>query len=205
MIIQGSKEWHDHREGRFTGSEIHKLMGIKGVGKTGESYAFEKAVEIVFGRDLTDSYVSADMQRGNDLEPIAFETFKSIKALDFIEVSECSFFAYGDNAGASPDGLVGLNSVLEIKCPRPLKFFNLVANGIDAIDSDYIYQMQMEMLVTNSKECFFFNYIIYNGVPMWHEIVVQRDEAIIEKMKERINEAVLIRDKYVDVLMKNRQ
>lgn len=205
MTTQGSNEWHDLRAGRFTGSEIHKLMGIKGLGQTGDTYCFEKAVEIVFGRDESEQFDSFDIRRGNELEPIAFERFKEIKALDFIDVHKCSFFAYGENAGASPDGLVGSDAVLEIKAPRALKFFNLVAKGIEAIDKEYIYQMQMEMLVTNSIRCHFFNYIIYNGQEMWHEIVINRDESIIDLIKERIEQAVVIRDNYVNQLQNNRQ
>ena len=42
---QRSEEWFKQREGRATASEIHKLMGIKGLGETGKTYAFEKAIE----------------------------------------------------------------------------------------------------------------------------------------------------------------
>jgi len=203
--MQKTDEWFETRSGRFTGSEIHKLMGVKGLGQTGDTYAFEKAVEIVFGRNEEEQFVSFDMQRGIDLEPLAFKKFSEIKALDFHEVQKCSFFPFGRNAGASPDGLVNKDAVLEIKCPKPLKFFNLVAKGAEAIDKEYIYQMQMEMLCTNSQRCHFFNYIIYNGDEFYHEIIVKRDEEAIELMKKRIDEAVIIRDNYVNLLTKNKQ
>jgi len=202
---QKSDEWHKVRGTRFTGSEIYKLLGIQGLGATGVTYAFEKACNIVFGVDEEESFISFDMQRGNTLEPFAFNKFAEIKELEFLTVEKCSFFPYGEDAGASPDGLVGSDAVLEIKAPRPPKFFNLVANGKDAIDKEYIAQMQMEMLCTNSKRCYFFNYIIYNGEPMWHEIIVERDEVMIYKIKERIKEAVIIRDNFVDELRKNKQ
>jgi putative phage-type endonuclease len=202
---QKSNEWLDLRAGRFTGSQIHKLMGVKGLGQTGLTYAFEMACEIVFGRNEEEQFESFDIKRGNELEPFAFRKFKELKELDFIEVQNCSFFAYGNNAGASPDGLVSNDSVLEIKCPRPNKFFNLVAKGYDAIDSEYIDQMQMEMLATNSKQCHFFNYIIYNGEEMWHEIIVGRDDVRIELIKQRILEATIKRDEFVELLKNNIQ
>lgn len=202
---QRSNEWFLERNGKFTASEIHKLLGIKGLGLTGQGYAFEKAAEIVFGRDEEESFVSYDMQRGIELEPLAFEKFKDLKEFDFINVTNCSFFRYGKNAGGSPDGMVGIDDCLEIKCPKPNKFFNLIEKGEVAIDKQYIAQMQMQMLASKSMKCYFFNYIIFNGVEMWHEIVINRDEVMIELIKKRIDEAVKLRDEYVDNLINNKQ
>ena len=200
---QRSKEWFDIRLGRFTASQIDSLLGIKGLGLTGESYIFEKAVEAVFGADEEESFVSFDMQRGTELEPIAFQKFKDLKALDFIDVQETYFFPLGEHAGASPDGLVGKDSILEIKCPRPNKFFKLVKDN--QIDKQYISQMQMQMLCTNSQQAFFFNYIIFNGVEMWHEIIVDRDDVIIKLIKDRLEEAIQIKEKFINELKTNKQ
>lgn len=204
-MLQRSEDWFEARKGRFTASNIHKLLGVRGLGQTGESYIFEKAVEEVFGLDENDNFTSYDMQRGVELEPLAFRKFKELKELDFIDIEETTFFPYGKHAGASPDGLVSDNSILEIKCPRPNKFFNLVAKGIEAIDKEYIDQMQMQMLCTNSVKAYFFNYIIFNGVEMWHEIEVQRDEKRIELIKERIEEAIKIKQDLIEYLITNKQ
>ena len=205
MEIQRSENWFKERNGKFTASEIHKLLGIKGLGLTGQGYAFEKAAENVFGRNEEESFISYDMQRGIDLEPLAFTKFKESKEIDFINVKNCSFFKYGTNAGASPDGMVGTDDCLEIKCPKPNKFFNLIEKGVEAIDKEYIAQMQMQMMASKSMKCYFFNYIIFNGVEMWHEIVINRDEVMIELIDKRINEAVKLRDEYVVNLIKNKQ
>lgn len=205
MSQQRSEDWFNQRKGRFTASRITELLGKQGFGLTGESYIFEKATEIVFGLDEEDSFVSYDMQRGIDLEPLAFRKFKEIKMYDFLDVKESYFFPYTDNAGASPDGIVGKDSILEIKCPRPNKFFKLVAKGLKAIDQVYYDQMQMQMLCSNSKQCYFFNYIIFNGKEMWHEIIVPRDEERINLIKQRIAEAVIIRDELVEYLITNKQ
>jgi len=202
---QRSKEWFAIREGRFTASRISELLGVKGLNLTGENYAFEKACELVYGVDEDESFESFDMRRGTELEPIAFRKFKELKEYDFLDVQETSFFVLGDSAGASPDGLVGNDAILEIKCPRSTKFFKLVAKGYDAIDKDYIDQMQMQMLCTNSKRCHFFNYIIFKGKEMWHEIIVERDECRIELIKKRIIEATKLRDEYVAYLTNNQQ
>jgi len=204
-MLQRSNDWFEARKGRFTASNIHKLLGVRGLGQTGESYIFEKATEEVFGLDEEDNFTSYDMQRGVELEPLAFRKFKEIKELDFHDVKETTFFTYGKHAGASPDGLVNDNAILEIKCPRPMKFFNLVAKGIDAIDKEYIAQMQMQMLCTNSEKAYFFNYIIFNGVEMWHEIEVNRDEKMIDLIKERIEESIKIKNEFIEYLIANKQ
>lgn len=204
-MLQRSDEWFDARKGRFTASNIHKLLGVRGLGQTGESYIFEKATEEIYGLDEEDNFTSFDMQRGITLEPLAFRKFKEIKEFEFLEVKETTFFPYGLDAGASPDGLVGENAILEIKCPRPTKFFSLVAKGYDAIDKEYIAQMQMQMMCTNSDKAYFFNYIIFNGVEMWHEIQIERDEKMIELIKERIDQAIKIKNEFKEYLINNKQ
>lgn len=200
---QRSKDWYEIRKGKFTASRISELLGAKGLGKTGETYIFEMACEIAFGIDETgEKFVSKDMQRGIDLEPLAFRKFKELKEFDFLEVKPSYFFSYGKDAGSSPDGLVGDDAVLEIKCPRPQKFFNLLAFGKDAIDPIYYDQMQMQMLCSNSVRCHFFNYVIFNGKEMWKEIIVERDEKRIELIKTRLDEAIKIRNEYVEYLLK---
>lgn len=202
---QRSENWHNERLGKFTASEIHKLLGKQGLGLTGETYCFEKACEIVFGIDEEENFISSDMQRGINLEPLAFDKFKEMKELDFIEVKEAYFFPFGENAGASPDGIVGSDAILEIKCPRSKKFFRLVSDGAKAIDSEYYAQMQMQMMCSNSERAHFFNYIIFKGVEMWHEIIVDRDNEMIDKIKKRIEEATIIRDQFVQYLINHKQ
>ncbi len=204
---QRSNEWFSMREGRFTASDISRLLGKEGLKMTNQSidtFAFEKAVEVVFGRD-EEEIISFDMQRGVELEPLAFAKFKSIKELEFIDVQECVFFPFGEHAGASPDGLVGKDAILEIKCPRRNKFFNIVANGIDVVDAKYIAQMNMQINCTNSKRAHFFNYFLENGIEYWHEIIIERDEAMIDLIKERIILATEIKLDYINKLNKNKQ
>jgi putative phage-type endonuclease len=202
---QRSKEWFAVREGRFTASRISELLGIKGLGLTGENYAFEKACELVYGVDENENFESFDMKRGVELEPIAFRKFKELKEYDFLEVQEATFFPLGNNAGASPDGLVGDDAILEIKCPRSTKFFKLIAQGKHSIDKSYLDQMQMQMLCTNSNRCHFFNYVIFKNQEMWHEIIIERDETRIELIKQRISEATKLRDEFVEYLTNNKQ
>lgn len=202
QVQQRSIEWHEQRLGRFTASEIYKLMGINGLGETGKSYAFDKAVEAVFG-EVEENFISYDMQNGIDTEPIAFKKFSELKSLQFVDVSDCGFFNIGDHAGASPDGLVGSDAILEIKCPKANTFFKLVATNV--IDPKYFYQMQMQMMATNRKKGYFFNYFIFEGQEFWHEIEVLQDETICDKILDRILEAEKEKQIFIELLTKNKQ
>ena len=202
QVQQRSIEWHEQRLGKFTASEIYKLMGTKGLGETGKSYAFDKAVETVFG-EVEENFISYDMQNGIDTEPIAFKKFSELKSLQFVEVSDCGFFNIGDHAGASPDGLVGSDGILEIKCPKANTFFKLVATN--QIDPKYFYQMQMQMMAANRKVGYFFNYFIFEGHEFWHEIEVLQDEAICDKIWDRILEAEKEKKIFIELLTKNKQ
>lgn len=204
MEEQLSEQWFAIRNGKFTASKIDSLLGIKGLGKTGETYCFEKAVELIEG-EQEEQFTSFDMQRGIEHEPYAYNKFKEIMSLEFKLVSKAEFVLYGENAGASPDGLVSDNSVLEIKCPKRAKFYRYIIDGIKAIDDVYYNQMQMQMLATKCDKAYFFNYIIINGTEKWHTIIVPRDEDRIELIKSRIEEAVIKRDEYVKTIISNKQ
>lgn len=202
QVQQRSLDWHNQRLGKFTASEIYKLMGIKALGETGKSYAFDKAVETVFG-EVEENFISYDMQNGIDTEPLAFAKFKELKSLQFIDVESCGFFNLGENAGASPDGLVGSDAILEIKCPKANTFFKLVATG--EVDVKYLYQMQMQMMATGRKKAHFFNYFVFEGQEFWHEIVIEQDEVICDKIWDRIIEAEKEKETYIELLTKNKQ
>jgi putative phage-type endonuclease len=207
MLKQRSNEWFDMREGRFTASQIGRLLGKETLATTKQSintYALEKAIETIYGRE-EDGFTSIDMQRGIDLEPLAFKRFTELKNHKFLDVSESTFISYGDHAGASPDGKVSDNSNLEIKCPRRNKFFKIVANGFSEIDASYIAQMQMQMLCSKTDRTYFFNYYIENSIEYWHEIVVNRDDVMIELIKKRIIMATEIKLDYIRKITENIQ
>lgn len=201
-IAQRTNEWKEQRYGKFTASKIIELLGTKELGKTGKSYAIEKAIEELYG-EMEEDFVSYDMQRGTENEPLAFAKFKELKSLEFLEVSECGFFNFEEHAGASPDGLVSDNAILEIKCPKSTTFFKLVATN--EVDQKYYAQMQMQMLCTGREKAYFFNYLIHEGTEYHHEIIIERDEVIINKIKDRLKEAIEIKNEYIIKINKNRQ
>lgn len=202
MSEQRSEEWFEKRLGRFTASEIFKLMGVKGLGETGKTYAIEKAIESIIGKNA-DEIQSKDLTRGVELEPLAFDKFSDIKFLDFLDVSVSEFIEYGDHSGASPDGFVSDNSNLEIKCPKGIKFFKIVADN--KIDDAYLWQMQHQMLCSKTEKTYFFNYIIDKGTEYWHEIIVPRDESKIKLIESRLTEGIEIKLDYIAKIESKKQ
>lgn len=200
--LQRTSDWHKQRYGKFTASEIVKILGVRGLGETGKTYAIEKAIEELYG-EMEERFISYDMQNGIDTEPLAFAKFKELKGLDFLEVSKCGFFEYEKHSGASPDGLVSDNAILEIKCPKSTTFFKLVATN--EVDPKYYAQMQMQMLCTGMDKAYYFNYLIHEGEEFWHEIIVQRDEEMILKIKDRLKEVIEIKEDYINKINNNKQ
>jgi len=154
IIEQRSEEWRKQRHGKFSASEIYKLMGKASLGKTGKSYAIDKAIEQLYG-EVDENFVSYDMERGIELEPLAFAKFKELMSLQFIEVENCGFFNLLNDAGASPDGLVGNKAVLEIKCPKPSTHDDALDNRIPEY---YLDQIQHQLLVSKCDMAFYFSY-----------------------------------------------
>ena len=202
QIEQRSEEWKNQRYGKFTASEIIKLLGARGLGETGKTYAIEKAIEQLYG-EMEENFISYDMERGIETEPLAFEKFKQLKGLEFLDVETCGFFELDENSGASPDGLVSNNAILEIKCPKSTTFFKLVATN--EIDAKYYAQMQMQMMCTGREKAYFFNYLIHEGTEFHHEIIVYRDEELIAKIASRLIEAIEIKNEYINKINNNKQ
>lgn len=200
--LQRIESWKQERYGKFTASEIVKILGVRGLGETGKNYAIDKAIEALYG-EFEENYISYDMQNGIDTEPLAFAKFKDIKSLDFLEVTNCGYFSNCEHSGASPDGLVSDDAILEIKCPKSSTFFKLVATN--EIDAKYYAQMQMQMLSANRNKAYFFNYLVHEGTEYHHEIIVERDEVMIEKIKERLQEVIEIKTDYINKIKLNKQ
>lgn len=171
-LIQGSDEWLKVRLGRFGGTDA---QAVSTAGKGLETLVFEKVGEIITGR-LKDSYKNADMERGNELEAQArfayeMKTGNTVTTVGYVELSEY--------VGVSPDGLVGDEGLVEIKCPTDANFIKFLVERKP--DSKYIWQMQHQMLVTDRKWC---DFVIFNDNLNRIEITrIKRDEEKIKKLE----------------------
>jgi hypothetical protein len=119
---QGSDGWNLARVGRFTASEMYKLMtdprskSDKDAGKLSEgamTYVNQKVAEVLTGQPKSESY-AYPLVYGKELEPQAIEYF--LKRTGFT-YEPAMFVPFGDHSGGSPDGYINENELIEVKCP----------------------------------------------------------------------------------------
>lgn len=113
-VEQNSAEWESLKIGKPSSSGYSKFMANYGkeFGDPALRYALQIALERVTGNKAEHSFKTDDMQRGHDQEPIARMLYEEHT---FCDVTNGGFFDW-DEWGDSPDGLVGSDGVLEIKC-----------------------------------------------------------------------------------------
>ena len=149
-LIQGTPEWFSIRKGKVTASHA---QAIGNNGKGLETYILEIMAEYLSSGEK-EQYSNNHTERGNELEPTA----RSMYELENdCEVEQIGFCELNEFVGCSPDGLVGEDGMIEIKCPDDKTYFNILMN--EKIDSGYEWQCQMNMLILKRKWC---DLIFYN-------------------------------------------
>ena len=150
-LEQGTPEWHEVRQLKFTGSNATAIMAN---GK-GLKTLVEDLITDYYSTDnyeeFSNKVSNKHTARGHEFENKArtiykLETGNDVKQVGFVELEE--------HIGVSPDGLVGDNGLLEIKSPANKEFMRLALTG--RIDSNHINQMQMQMYVTGREWCDYF-------------------------------------------------
>jgi len=175
---QRSNEWFEARKGKMTSSNSATIASN---GKGLETYIYE-ILASKYSRNDEEKYLSIDMQRGIDLEDQA----RNVYDIEYETVEQVGLIDYNEYFSSSPDGLVGKDGGIEIKCPNSSNFFRLLVNGKDAIDKKYLWQMQGQMLAANRK---WVDFVAYN-VGFDKSLVVIRIEknpAMQEKLIAGIN------------------
>lgn len=141
---QQTEEWFAVRRGKMSASHA-TAIGANGKGL--QTYILEMMSE-AYSSAEKEHYSNADTERGNELEGDArelyeLETGSVVKGVGFVELD--------DYSGCSPDGLIGDDGLVEIKCPNDKNYFKFLLDG--KVDSKYIWQVQMQMLVTKTEWC----------------------------------------------------
>jgi len=159
QVEQGSPEWHAARCGVPSASNFDMIVTTKGEpSKQAQKYLYRLAGEIVSGNS-EETYQNGAMQRGRELEAEARKLYEFMTGLTVAQVGFC--IADGDFAyGCSPDSLVGDDGGLEIKCPTMPVHVGYVLDNV--LPTDYIQQVQGNLLVTGRKWWDFLSY--YPGI-----------------------------------------
>ena len=171
---QRTEDWYNIRKGKMTASNAETIIAN---GKGLETYIYNLMAEYYSSAEK-ENYINADMQRGIDLEPEAKIEFQFYTGLDIKEVGCVELNEY---ILASPDGLIGDDRLIEIKCPNDSIYFKLLLNN--NIKPEYIAQMQMQMYVTDRQYCYFVSYNP-NFEKSLYIKKINRDEEMIEKLKK---------------------
>ena len=158
IIEQRSAEWFQMRKGRITSSEIYKIMGKGDFSETAKTYLLEKVCELYGG--VTEPATGAALSWGTDLEPVAIEHYE--KLVD-VKVEKASFIPIGEHYGGSPDGLIPVDGIIEVKCP--FKSANHFKHGMintaekfKKIAPNYYWQCISNMVCAEAKWCDFISY-----------------------------------------------
>lgn len=155
-IVQGSPEWHAIRLGKVTASRIADVCARTktGWGASRKNYMAELVAERLTGV-RGDGFTNAAMQWGVDMEPEARLAYEFYRDATVVQVGFVPHPTIGDT-GASPDGLVGDDGLVEIKCPNTATHIETLRGG--ACAEKYFLQMQWQMVCTGRQWCDFASY-----------------------------------------------
>ena len=155
-IVQRSPEWFEMRLGAVTCSRLGDIMpGVKGKYLASrETYMEELAAEILTG-NMANFFVNDAMQHGIDTEPLARAAYEAYEGVFVEEVGLCTHPTIEGFLG-SPDGLVGDDSSIEIKCPNSNTHIKTKSSG--KVKKQYEWQMYGVMICAERKTCTFISY-----------------------------------------------
>lgn len=147
---QGSDAWFAARLGMVTASNFHKVLNKKtGRGRYMEGLCGERLTGCI---DST-SFKNENMEHGNETEGEARRYYET--AYD-CKVDQVGFVMRDEWVGGSPDGLVGTDGLIEIKCPiTATHVHNILSNKMP---TEYIPQVQGLLWVTNRQWCDFISF-----------------------------------------------
>lgn len=180
--IQGAAEWLAERAGKVSASNFSKIITPTGKITTGETrrgYLYQLAAERISGQP-EETYKNEWMIRGNELEAEARLLYEATTGV-FVEQVGMVYLSDQKTISCSPDGLIGDNGGLEIKCPKGSTHVSYLEAGV--IPSVYVQQVQGSMWVTGRE---WWGFMSYHPAIRPLIIRVERDEAYIKKLADAV-------------------
>ena len=185
-IEQRTDDWFAARLGKVTASSLYKVLAKTktGYGADRGNYMTQLVLERVTG-SKAESYTNASMQWGIDQEPFARAAYEATTG---VMVDEVGFIPHPtiEAAGASPDGLVGDDGMVEIKCPDSKTALECWLSE-NPVDGKYFAQMQWQMRCANRSWC---DYVVFDPrMPAKAQLFikrVERDNAWLETAEAEV-------------------
>ncbi len=176
-VEQLSEEWFALRRGKITGTSFRTMANGRKDGI--ETLCLKVASEILTGVSAEKPFTNDAMEEGVALEPLARQAYE---ARTFDKVDEVGFLELNEFIGCSPDGLVGEDGLVEIKCPMQHTHLKYLASGGKAWRG-YKWQVQGALWVSGRKWLDFVSYNPY--FPPHLQLYVERvlpDMVAFEKL-----------------------
>ena len=177
---QNSPEWMEARRGKATASCFSKAIA-GGQGKTRKAYMIQLIAERMTG-EPQDNYNNAAMQHGSETEPLAREYYKLIND---VSVEQVGFIERDDDIGGSPDGLIGGDGMLELKCPNSATHIGYIID--DRLPPIYKAQVQGQLWVAERQWVDFVSYDYRVAKRPYYCVRVWRDDKYIKELQEKID------------------
>jgi hypothetical protein len=180
---QRTKCWYDARRGNPTASSFSKLITSTGKrAASADAYIDELVAEKITGESKFIPTTAA-MQHGIDTEPEARDLYSFLRDVEVIEIGLCLHDSI--DAGASPDGLVGDDGLLEVKCPQPHTMVKYLREN--RLPPEYRAQVMGQLWICEREWC---DFLAYHPKMKPLLIRVERDEEFISALAEIVTEAV---------------
>jgi len=181
---QGSPEWLAARAGKVTASMISNVLA-KPETAAYRDYQAQIVAELLTGKPQGSDFTNEAMQFGTENEPFARSAYEVYMG---IMVDEVGLVLHPtiDRAGASPDGLVGSDGLVEIKCPKVATHLSYICAGV--VPTKYKNQMMFQMICTERAWCDFVSF--RPDLPGRLQLFIvrfKRDETEIIKLTTAVN------------------
>ena len=174
---QGDDDWFAERIGSIGGSSIASVVA-KGEGKTRKNLMYRLAGEILSDVKY-EGYKNEHMDRGIEQESEARIRYELVTGNEVVQVG---LIKLTDHKHESPDGLVGNDGKIEIKCVIPSVQVETIIS--DRVPAAYRKQIQWGLFICERQWCDFISYSpLVTSRPMWVRRV-DRDEKLIKELDE---------------------
>jgi putative phage-type endonuclease len=203
MIEQGTPEWFAQRLGKVTASRVADIMAKTktGVAASRGNYLAQLVAERLTGQSA-DTFKSGAMQHGTETEPQARMVYEAETGQIVTEVAMINHPTI-EMSGASPDGFVGTDGLVEIKCPNTST--HIATLLADKAPSGYMAQMQWQMACTGRAWCDFVSFdprmpddmqLFIKRVPRDETLIAEYEAEVIKflaEVQETVDKLVALR------------
>lgn len=193
-LYQRSDDWQSSRVGKITASRIKSIGAKPQKGKALNATLLTLLSERLTG-EVAEVFISKAMQWGIDNEPQAIASYENLTGQFVIN---CGLIDHPTIAmsGASPDGLVGNDGQIEVKCPETANHINTLL--MRQVPEEYLLQITWQLACTGRKWCDFVSYDPRLKAPLDTVIIrvlasdldIAAMESLVKSCNEQLDEAI---------------